>query len=355
MIAHDVPVEAVQQVSAPIGDRYGAGVAARRAGRHAEALGLFRSILVEQPGNVDARLNLGLSLLALDRLDEADEAFRAVLAVAPGYADAEVGRAQVAQRRGDTVGALESARRAERLAPERPDVRALVRALEPVPWRIDLDVARSSLSAGLPDWTEQRLAVSRRLSDRVDAGLMVERTERFDDVDLYAEARIDRRASRGSAYLAVGGAFNADYRPEVAVRGGALTSLGGGLAATVDASAARYGVGTVLSLQPGLAASLFADRLNVSARWINVRDETGDLRQGYALGGAVQLTERLRLRAGVADAPESSEGVTVDVRSRFVGVDVGVTDRVVVRVTATTEDRGSYDREEIAVGLGWRF
>jgi len=355
MIAPDVPVEVVQQVPAPIEARYAAGVAARRAGRHGEAVALFNGVLAEQPANVDARLNLGLSLLALGRLDEADAAFRSVLATAPGYADAEVGRARVAQRRGERAAAFESAGRARRLEPERPDIQALVRELEPTPWRVDLDAARSTLSSGLPEWTEQRLAVSRRLTEDWDAGLAIERTERFDDVDIYTEARLDRRASRGSAYVALGGAVDADYRPELALRAGTVIAMGGGLSATLDGSAARYGVGTVLSLQPGAAASLFADRLNLWARWINVRDETGSHRQGYALGGAFQATDRLRLRAAFADAPESSEGVTIDVRARSLGVDFGVTDRATVRVTATSEDRGAYDREEIAVGLGWRF
>lgn len=355
MIAPDFPVEVIQQVTAPVEARYAAGVGARRAGRNREAVVLFNGVLAEQPQNVDARLNLGLSLLALGRLDEADQAFRTVLAAAPVYADAEIGRARVAQRRGDRAAAFESAGRARRLEPERPDIQALVRELEPTPWRVDLDTARSTLSAGLPDWTEQRLALSRRLSGDWDAGIAIERTERFNDVDVYTEARLDRRASRGSAYVALGGAANADYRPELALRAGAVIALGRGVSATLDGSAARYGVGTVLSLQPGVAASLFADRLNLWTRWINVRDETGSDRQGYAFGGSVQPTDRLRLRAAFADAPESSEGVTVDVRSRSVGADFKVTDRATLRVTATSEDRAAYDREEIAVGLGWRF
>jgi YaiO family outer membrane protein len=355
MIVHAVPAESVQTVQAPAQARYAAGVGARRAGRHAEALALFDSVLVEQPGNVDARLNQGLSLLALGRLDEADRAFLAVLAVAPNYADAEVGRARVARRRGDSAAALASARRAEGLAQGRPDIRSLVRELEPTPWRIDLDASRSTLSAGLPQWTEQRMAVSRRVADGWDAGVAVERTERFNDIEVYGEARVDRRLRGGSAYLALGGAVNADYRPELALRTGGALALGGGLSATVDASAARYGVGTVISLQPGLAGSLFADRLNLSVRWINVRDETGNRRQGYAVSGGFQATDRLRLRAALADAPESSEGVTVDVRSRSVGFDLGVTDRATLRVTATSEDRRTYDRDDLSVGIGWRF
>lgn len=355
MIVLDVPAEVVQQVPALIESRYAAGVEARRAGRHDEALRLFGDVLAEQPGNVDARLNLGLSLLAQGQIDEADEAFTAVLAAAPGYADAEIGRARVAQRQGDRAAALESARRARRLEPNRPDIQRLVRELEPTPWRMDLDLSRSTLSAGLSDWTEQRLAVSRRLTDDWGASLAIERTERFDDIDVYTEARLDRRGRRGSAYVAIGGALDADYRPELAVRAGAVAGVGRGVSATLDAAAARYGVGTVLSVQPGVAASLLADRLNLWTRWINVRDETGTHRQGYALGGAFQVNDRVRLRTAYADAPESSEGVTVDVRSRSGGIDVGLTDRATVRVTVTSERRGAFDREEIAVGLGWRF
>lgn len=355
MIALAVPVEVVQSVQAPADARYAAGVEARRAGRHAEAAALFESVLSERPGDADARLNLGLSLLALGRLDDADAAFAAVLQTAPDYADAEVGRARVAQRRGDNERALAAALRAQRLAPGQAEVAALVRDLQPTPWRIDVDASRSSLSAGLPDWSEQRVAVARRLSPDLRGSLAVERSERFDTVDVYVEGRLDRTLERGSAYVAIGGAFDADYRPEVALRLGGEAPLGAGFRATLDGSVARFGAGTVSSLQPGVAATLFADRLDLSARWIAVRDETGEQRDGYAAGAAFQVTDRLRLRAAYADAPETSEGVTVDVRSRSLGADVGLTDRLALRVTATAEDRGAYDRDEIAVGIGWRF
>lgn len=354
MITPAVLIEIVAQLQTPEA-QYLAGVAARRDGRNSEAVSRFNQVLVAQPENVDARLNLGLSLLSLGELEEAEATFRVVLAAQPDYVDAEIGLARVAQRKGEPVQALDRAQRAQRLAPAREDVRALVSGLQPRVWRIDVGASRSTLSMDLPDWKEEYLAVSRRLSDDWSLGLAVERTERFSNVDVLTEARLDRTGSRGSAYVSVGGAPNADYRPEAVLRMGGERVLGQQFRGTLDTSAAHYGAGAVLSLQPGFGVRLFEDRFDLSARWINVRDEAGQYRSGYAVNTAWRLSSRVGLRAGYAAAPESSEGVTVDVQSRSLGLDLSVLEQTTLKATVVSEDRGAYERKELSVGLGWRF
>ena len=54
------------------------------------------------------------------------------------------------------------------------------------------------------------------------------------------------------------------------------------LSATLDASTARYPTGTVTSVQPGLVVDVLPERLQLAARWIVVRDESGEDRQGCA-------------------------------------------------------------------------
>ncbi|RYG20021.1 MAG: YaiO family outer membrane beta-barrel protein, partial [Caulobacteraceae bacterium] len=127
------------------------------------------------------------------------------------------------------------------------------------------------------------------------------------------------------------------------------------LALTIDASAARYRTGVVTGLHPGLRVGSADGHFQVSARWINVRDEVGEHRTGYAALARWQVTERLTLRAGVADAPESSEGATVDVSSWTAGFDLDLSDRLVLSAGYLSEDRGAYDRKELSAGIGWRF
>lgn len=335
---------------------YQSAVADRLAGRPADAVPKLEQVLAVRPDDVDARLNLGLALLALGRLDEAEAALLDVTRRAPAYVDAWVGLARVHQRRGDLPAARRAASEAVRLAPGDADVRSVQTSLETSPaWRLDVATARSRLSGGLPDWTEARVSVSRRLGEGWSAAAGVEVTERFDDTDVYLEARLDRSFGGGSFYVALGGAPDADYRPEIALTAGGLARLTPRIAATLDASLARYPSGAVTGLHPGLQVTLPGDSVQLSARWINVRDENGVHRSGYAALARWQATDRLAIRAGYADAPESSEGATVDVTAWSLGADLGVTDRLTVRLGLLSEDRQAYDRDELSLGLGWRF
>ena len=335
---------------------YRAAVADRLAGRPDAAVAKLEQVLASRPDDVDARLNLGLALLALDRLASAETAFRDVVERAPNYAEAWSGLARIAQRRGDLNAARSLAEQARRAAPESAEIAALQGALKPGPaWRVDLSTARSRLSEGLPDWSETRLSASRRLGAGWAGGLTLEATERFDDTDVYLEARLDRNYRRSAAYVAVGGAIDADYRPEIALLVGGEVRLGGKLNATLDASIARYPIGTVTGVHPGLATELADGRLRLATRWINVWDENDDYRNGWAATARWQATDRFALRLGYADAPESSDGATVEVSAWNVGTEIGLTERLVLRLDYLSEDRDAYDREEVSLGFGWRF
>jgi YaiO family outer membrane protein len=183
----------------------------------------------------------------------------------------------------------------------------------------------------------------------------LEATQRFDRRDTYLEASVSRRFARGGGYLAAGGAPDADYRPEFALSGGGEVPVGAGFAATLDASVAWFPVGAITTVQPGVQWSEATGRLILSARWVNAWDETEARQDGYALRASLAVTSKVTLRSSLADAPETSEGVTTTVLSRSLGIDLALTDQVVVRLTGTHEDRGTYDRRELALGVGWRF
>ena len=351
----DLP-EAAAVIQADAQTLYQAAVADRLAGRNEQAVVRLEQVLAARPDDVDARLNLGLALLALGRLDEAETAFRQVLARAPQYADAWAGLIRVQQRRGDLVAARRTADEALLAAPGDASLIALRADLQPrADWRVDVSLSQSRLSADLPDWTEIRVGASRNIGDGWRAGAAVEVTERFGEQDTYLEGRAERAFADGLAYVAVGGSPDADYRPELALMAGGERRLAGVVAGTVDASVASYPSGTVTGLHPGVRLDLAGGRLQLAARWINVWDETGEYRDGYATSVRWQATDRIALRAGYADAPESSEGVTVDVRAWNAGVDFALTDRVTLRGGYVSEDRGAYERDELSIGVGWRF
>lgn len=346
--------------AAPIDAIYARAVEDRRGGRNRAAIAGLEQVLAARPTDVDARLNLGLTLLAENRLDEADAAFGAVLARAPDYVDAHLGRARVAARRGDPAKARAALDAAEAARPGAdPEVAAARASLEPATqtgWRIDVSAAHSRLSNDLDSWSEATIAVGRRLDARSGVAGVIERTERFGRTDVFFDARYDRTLGAGEVYVALGGTPDADYRPELSLRVGGRAPLGGaGLSATLDAGVSRYVSGTVTTAQPGLEQTLLDGRLTLSARWINVWDEQDVYRSGYGLLARWDAGGGFRLRAGYADAPESSDGATVDVRAVNLGLDVDVTDRVTLRLNGLHEERDAYDRDEIGFGVGWRY
>ena len=67
-------------------------------------------------------------------------------------------------------------------------------------------------------------------------------------------------------------------------------------------------------------------------------------------------TERLRLFAGAADAPDTSEGIVTDTFSLFGGVSYDTTDRMTLRASIAHEDRETgADRLQFGLGAGWKF
>ncbi|MGH9118223.1 MAG: tetratricopeptide repeat protein [Acidimicrobiales bacterium] len=83
------------------------------------------------PGNLDAMVGLGFTLLRQDRVGAADSLFRRVLARDSANADAWEGRARAAYRGGDAPDAVRAGRQALALAPEKSDLRALLDQISP--------------------------------------------------------------------------------------------------------------------------------------------------------------------------------------------------------------------------------
>lgn len=227
-------------------------------------------------------------------------------------------------------------------------------AAEPLS-RFDVSVAQSDLSEGLPDWREASLAYSRRFADGWSGAIRVEHSERFDREDVYAEARADRTLDVGAFYVALGGAPDADFRAEIALRGGAAIPLTPRTTLLLDADASRFAAGDAFGFKLGADQQITANDWRVRLQAISVTDDGGPT----LVGGAVQVqgpaAPRTSVRLGYVDAPERSEGVTVRVRGWNGGVLFDVSDTWLIRADLTHEDRGAYTRSELAVGAALRF
>jgi YaiO family outer membrane protein len=343
---------------------YEEGVAARHAGDAARAITILREVVAAEPENADAHLQLGLALLAAGKLDDAEASFRRTLAIAPAYEDARIGLARIAQRRGDRAAALQAL---EPVSPTNADATGLRTQLAAgtsaeYRWQLNLDGSYSALEGNAqPDWKEGTVQLRYQATHDTALAGTVEASRRFGATDVYGELRVDHRISDGAAfYLSAGATPNADFRPEWQIGTGGSAQLRGGTnhptSLTLDARQARYRSGDIQTVVPGIEQYLAGGRAWVTARWINIFDETGAHRSGWLARGDAMAGDRLRLFAGLSDAPDVSEGVVIDTFSLFGGISFDLDERSTLRLSVAHEDRAQgSDRLQLGLGIGRRF
>ncbi len=366
LLAGAVPASAAQAPADSAQTLYDRGVAARLGGEPERAVDLLARAAAAEPANADVRLQLGLALLAAERLDEAEAALRETLRLAPAYEDARIALARVARRRGDLAAARAEL---ERVNPANGEAAALRAELAqgdargprlPSPWQLDLDGSYSALSSGAPDWREASVQLRRQASESTAIAVRVEHSRRFGLDDTYGEARVDHRlAGGGNFYLSIGATPNADFRPRWQAGAGIAARVRGGPSATLltlDARQARYRSGDIQTVSPGVEQYFGGGRFWATGRLINIFDEAGRHRLGWLGRGDFQIRPDLRFYAGLADAPDTSEGVVVDTFSLFGGLSWDVSRQTTLRLSAAREDRESGpDRVQLSTGVGLRF
>ena len=350
-------VRAQEQAAAP--GTYDRAVSERLAGDPQRAAALLEPIVSADPLNSDAQVQLGLAHLALGDLDAAEAAFRAALDAAPGYADAHVGLARIAQLRGDRGAAL---RELDAVSPETPDAAALRHQLaqtsDTTRWQLDAEGAYSWLDGPQPDWRELAIQL-RRSSGATSVGGRIEYARRFHRSDVYGELQMDTRLSDAARlYAFAGGTPEADFRPEWQVGlGGSLRVRPGPYATivTLEGRQARFASGDVQSVTGGLEQYI-GGRAWLTGRWINLFDETGTHRSGFLARGDIEVSEAVRLYAGYSDAPDTDEGIVVDVQSLFGGASIDMGTHRVLRISLAHDDRATgADRTQLSIGFGLRF
>ncbi|MDT9600679.1 YaiO family outer membrane beta-barrel protein [Sphingosinicella rhizophila] len=343
-------------------DLYREGVAARYAGESEKAALLLGEVVEREPGNADAQLQLGLALLAMEKLDEAEAALQRTLAIAPDYVDARIALARVKLRQGDRSGALATL---EPIDPANPEARILRSQLRGGDTgegrlRLDLDLSYSALEGSQPDWKEGAFQIRYQASPRTALGGVAELSRRFGRTDFYGEARIDHRLGQGhSFYLSFGGTPDADFRPEWQIGAGASLRIRGGTnptQLTMDGRQARYQAGNIQTINPGVEQYLANGRVWLTTRWINIFDENGTHESGWFVRGDVQASPIVRLFAGASDAPDTSEGVVVETFSLFGGLAFDLGKGRSLRLSLAHEDRDTgSDRLQVGLGIGTRF
>ena len=228
--------------------------------------------------------------------------------------------------------------------------------------RLDIEASYSNLSHGLESWTEGSVRAAYTADEDLTLTAALEVASRFDNLDTYVEGRADHRFGPGVwGYVLAGGTPEADFRPRVAAGAGGSARLyqdDGVLAAavaTVDTRYASYGTGDVQSLNPGLELYLLKGRAMLTLRCINIWDETGRHRLGYLLRTDIEPWRGITVVTGYSDAPDGSEGATVDVRAWFAGIALDIDDTKTLRAAIGQDLRETgYDRTTFSFSLTLR-
>lgn len=339
---------------------YQQGVEARLAGQNDRAAELLSRLVASDPGNADAQLQYGLALLALNRLNEAEAALLRTLALAPDYQDARIALARLEQKRGRPERALAEL---ERVDPDNAEAVSLRRQLaarrgRAARWRLDIDGSYSFLDHAQPDWKEGSLRLTHQASPATAIAAAIEHGRRFGRKDSYGELRIDQRFAGGNAYFFAGGAVEADFLPEWQLAAGGAARIMDGANPTfltIDARHADYRQGAIHILNPGVDQYFAGGRAWISLRWINSFDD-GNHESGWLARGDMLVTEKLRLFAGAADAPDTNQGVVTETFSLFGGLSYDMNEQMTLRASIAWEDRETgAERTQLGFGASFRF
>lgn len=354
---------------------YSNGTEARLAGDFAEAADYLERALELSPGNADVLLQLGLIRGYQEDYAQGEALLLRALEEAPGYTDVWLAlarmrywddRREAAQRALDEVLALEPDNK-EALELRERLASADTESGDGAPgyrWRLDSSVSYSRLArSDLDPWRETTHQLGYRLDKDITLTGRMELSERFDEVDSYFQAGVQHRFGQsGDLYLNAGVTPDADFRQDWDVGLGGSLKLHeargdfGPIFLTFDGGHAHYSDDAFQTVSPGMQLYLFEGQAWVSGRWINNFRELNEHEQGWFVRGDVRVTQDLRLFAGLANAPETSEGVTYDVRSYFAGAVYDLNDRLSLNLSYLHEDRQeSYLRRAITAGITLRF
>lgn len=116
----------------------------------------------------------------------------------------------------------------------------------------------------------------------------------------------------------------------------------------------QYAAVTVDASSLGL--ELLWEGYSLEAQAIAVADAGEDASYGALLRGAYELGERMTLSLGIANAPETDAGTTVNTGSLFGGVRYRFDDRRQIRLDCVRDDReDSYIRKACSVSISYHF
>ena len=305
-------IGSAQPQSAP--SLYDQATAARRAGRNDEAVSLLETASRADPRNSDIWVLYGFALRDTGRTEEARRAFAEALRLAPNYEDARLGLKSLAA---------------------------------PSSARLPILSANGGFTnvSGAEDWREGDLSIFVPLSGSLSVTASGEHSKRFGQTDLLGLVRFDiRHGDSTNVYAAFGATPNADFKPRWQIGMGGTKRISDGRNASVltfDGIAAQYNDSTIWTANPGVQQYIGDGSVWLTVKMVNVFSG-GNHEAGALARVDVETSQRMRLFAGAAKAPDLSEGQVIDTSTIFGGINL--------RLNSAWEWRLSASREKTDIG-----
>ncbi|WP_417483152.1 YaiO family outer membrane beta-barrel protein [Maricaulis sp.] len=285
----------------------------------------------------------------------------------PGNPELAAVRGSLAYYQGQTEAARAAFGRALALDPNSAEARDGLARLEgasagaEIRLRLDMGVEVSTFSRSAnSNWTHGFSQLT-WTAPKFSAGIRADYYERFglrnDSLGLRLGYRLDEKWDlEGNADIGPDNVF----RPEAsfgATIGRRWASPASGLPAvrtTLGLRRDQYSTVTVDTAALGLG--LFWDGYSLEAQTIAVADAGEDASYGALLRGSYAVGERATFSLGMADAPETDAGVTVNTRSLFGGVRYRFDENRQIRLDCARDDReNSYIRKACSVSISYHF
>ncbi len=231
-------------------------------------------------------------------------------------------------------------------------------------WKLDLGYGNSNFSRiEQPNWQDINVQLNYRTNN--GNSLLHGRynsVERFENYDTYYEFGLDHKCTKDIfGYFSLGGSPEADFLPRWKARLGGSIKVPkkvkefGDTFLTLDTQYDNYEEGNIKTINPGLQYYVTSN-VWLTGKYINVVDDDNKRLTGWFARGDWQVTDNFRVNAGLANAPETVDGITVDTSSVFFGLAFDVNKKTTLYLGYGRDDRkDSYINKTISSGLSVKF
>jgi YaiO family outer membrane protein len=248
------------------------------------------------------------------------------------------------------------------LEPGSKDIEDRLAQPPPRKWRLDIGGEASDLTDGRGTWTDSSVGIAYRATPHTTLSARTRLATRYGQRDVQIEGRIDEAFSPSfSAYALAAVTPDADFLARYSLGAGASWQVLpqqdalGPLLFNIDARYDRFAGTGVTTLSPWVQTYILDGRLGLSARWVHAFDDHDTRADGYVLRADFAVTPRFNAFIGYGEAPEIDDAALVPTRTVFGGVSWDVSDDLTLRANLAHEQRPTFDRNTIGLGLTRRF